>query len=204
MTRPKATRAEAAGPVVSLAVPVVTGLLSQSLVLGLAVAAVSALGFLLWIIRDNRITRESPLVVDLEGDSAKHEHFGATSYRRIRVFNRSPSSTVRNVRVELEKCEQQNATFYPVLLQRMHAGEPHPFDLDPGAHVYIDLVSRGKEAPEYALSYDMRRLPSDTSNLVKTQPLDLVVGVTGNDVPKVVCRFAVSVDKNGVLHVAQR
>jgi hypothetical protein len=169
----------------------------------IALTGAALFGCAAWVAIGLRRERESPLTVDLEGASTRHEHFGLNSCRRIRVRNSRGPATVKNVRVQLEECIQQNATFYPVLLQRMHADEPHPFDLDPEAAVFVDLVYLPTGSTEYGLAYDPRKLPPRTPNAVKVQPLDLVVSVTATDTAMRLHDFAVSVDGSKNVHVVQ-
>lgn len=191
---PRAAVGSVSAAFVAAAVPVAIAFGEPGVAIGLL--ALIVLAFALWSKVGIRRDSASPLMVDLDGDSARYEHYGAVSYRRVRVCNRS-ANTMRNVRVQFERCEQQQ--IYQVLLQRMH-GEPHPFDLDPGADAYLDLVFLQKDSDHYGLGYSAGLLPAGTSNAVRVQTLDLIISVTATDTGKSLHGFAVSV-KDGVLHV---
>jgi len=105
---------------------------------------------------------------------------------------------VSKIVVQLERCVQQQPTFYPVRLQRMHK-EPHPFDLNPLDSAYIDLLALVKGAAEYNLVYEDPALP----NTIAVQPLTLVVGISATDVPLFRTTFEASRDSSGRVHVLQ-
>lgn len=197
--RPLSTQAQIGSIVVPIASAVLARVQPMHAALSWSIAIGVPVAWAVWLVFARRRELASPLVVDLSDAAVKHEEANL-SLRRIRVLNRG-TETVRGVHVQLAECVQQNPTFYPVTLQRMHKA-PHPFDLNPDEPAFIDLVALGHGSPELALAYDRTRHPG-LPNGVRVQPLDLVVWVSAEDVKRSVHRFSVSVDATNRLHVFQ-
>ncbi len=195
-------RAQIGGAVAAIVVPVagalaVLGQRGPALVFG----GLAVLGYLLWRRSDSRRDLKRPLVVDLEGRAVKQES-AERSARRIRIHNRSPSRTLRSVRVELLDLAPQRADFLPLELERTNGGA-QPFELAPGTEEYLELVSRSAGSDQFVLGYGASHAEPGASNLVPAEPLDLVVRVSAEEVAAEQYLFSVAADRRGRLQLAE-
>lgn len=149
-------------------------------------------GLWLWAARRSNLQRGPDvgprLVVDRAGELCDQE-LPRLSFRRLRVAN-AGGRPIDRVEVKLTKCRPAPAWFQPVRLQRMHGG-PHPFNLERGSEVYIDLVALPQGHPDFIVVHDSS-VHGGLPNGIAAQPLELTVQVTAHALPTVSLVFELS------------
>ncbi|HEX2673312.1 MAG TPA: hypothetical protein VHM25_20665 [Polyangiaceae bacterium] len=168
-----------------------------------AASVFTAVGSGLWLWSARRSNRErgpdvGPRLVVDRGGALCDQELPRLSVRRIRVAN-TGSRPIDQVEVTLSKCRPAPGWFQPVRLQRMHGG-PHPFSLESGSEVYVDLVALPQGHPEFILIHDSS-VHGGLPNGIPIQPLELTVQVTAHALPSVSLVFELSRNALGELEL---
>jgi hypothetical protein len=140
------------------------------------------------------------LVVDRVGELCDQE-LPKLSFRRLRVAN-TGSRPIDQVEVTLTKCRPAPAWFQPVRLQRMHGGA-HPFSLERGSEVFIDLVALPQGYPDFIIVHDSS-VHGGLPNGIAVQPLELTVQVKAHALPTGSLVFEVSRSALGELELVAK
>jgi len=147
---------------------------------GASVFAVVGCGWWLWSARRSYRERGPDLgprlVVDRGGAECDEEQ-PRLSLRRIRIAN-TGSRPIDRIEVTLDKCRPAPIWFQPVRLQRTRGG-PHPFSLEPGGEVYVDLVALPQGHPDFIIVHDSS-VHAGLPNGIPVQPLELTVHVSAH------------------------
>jgi hypothetical protein len=171
-----------------------------------AASVFTGVGSGLWLWSARRSNRERGpdigprLVVDRGGELCDQE-LPRLSVRRVRVAN-TGSRPIDQIEVTLSKCRPAPSWFQPFRLQRMHGG-PHPFSLEPGRELYIDLVALPQGHPEFILAPDSS-VHGGLPNGVAIQALELTVQVTAHELPTVALVFELSRNALGELELVSK
>ena len=171
-----------------------------------AASVFTAVGSGLWLWSARRSNRaRGPdigprLLVDRVGELCDQE-LPRLSVRRIRVAN-TGSRPIDQVEVTLSKCRPAPGWFQPVRLQRLRGG-PHPFSLEPGREVYIDLVALPQGHPDFIIVHDSS-VHGGLPNGIAIQPLELSVQVTAHALPSVSLVFELSRNALGELELISK
>ena len=140
------------------------------------------------------------LVVDRLGERCDQE-LPRLSIRRIRVAN-TGSRPIARVEVALSKCRPAPAWFQPVRLQRTQGG-PHPFSLEPGSEVYLDLVALPQGHSDFIIVHDSS-VHGGMPNGFPIQPTELTVQVSAHALPDVSLVFDLSRSALGELELISK
>jgi hypothetical protein len=168
-----------------------------------AASAFTVIGSALWLWSARRSNRERGpdigprLVVDRAGEPCNQD-LPRLSLRRVRVAN-TGSRPIDQIEVTLSKCRPAPAWLEPVRLQRTHGGA-HPFSLEPGREVFVDLVALPQGHPDFIIVHDSS-VHGGLPNGIAVQPLELTVRVTAHELPTVWLLFEVSRSALGELQL---
>jgi len=171
-----------------------------------AASVLTVVGSGLWLWSARRSNRERGpdigprLVVDRAGELCDQE-LPKLSVRRIRVAN-TGSRPIDQVEVTLSKCRPAPAWFQPVRLQRTQGGA-HPFSLERGSEVFIDLVALPQGHPDFIIVHDSS-LHGGLPNGIPVQPLELTIQVTAHALPAVSLVFELSRSALGELELVAK
>lgn len=140
------------------------------------------------------------LLVDRRGERCNQE-LPRLSIRRVRVAN-TGSRPMGRVEVTLSKCRPAPAWFQPVRLQRTQGG-PHPFSLEPGSEVYVDLVALPQGHSDFIIVHDSSA-HGGVPNGFPIQPMELTVHVTAHALPDQSLVFELSRSALGELELISK
>lgn len=171
-----------------------------------AASVFTVVGSGLWLWSARRSNRERGpdigprLVVDRVGEFCDQE-LPRSSFRRIRVAN-TGSRPIDRVEVTLSKCRPAPGWFEPVRLQRMHGGA-HPFSLEPGSEVFVDVVALPQGHPDFVVVHDSS-VHGGLPNGIAVQPLELTIQVTAHALAPVSLVFELSRSALGELELVPK